>query len=158
MRRIFGLCLALALALGSTVVADAQESQTIVDVEADDAEMNAAKARAVATLPDFYRRLAAPGPGESGFMLKFDILPGDGAEFVWAVDLQRADGTMTGVLINQPVHTQDKLGERVSIVEADIIDWAYFQGTVMQGAFTNRVVLDRMPPDEAASLRRAYGW
>ena len=91
-------------------------------------------------------------------MVKFDIVAGEEAEFVWATELERSGGRMTGVLVNQPEYTDDRLGDRVNIAEADIIDWAYFRGAVMQGAFTNRVLLDRLPPEEAEQLRRAYGW
>jgi uncharacterized protein YegJ (DUF2314 family) len=158
MRKIEGIFLALLMALAGGSVARAQEPDRIVNVAADDPEMNAAKARAIATLPDFYQHLARPAADESRFMVKFDILPGDEAEFVWATDLRRSGGTMTGELINQPAFTEDQLGDRVAIAEADIIDWAYFRSSVMQGSFTNRVLIDRMPPDEAAEYRRALGW
>lgn len=154
-----GVLLALALAFGGGAgMASAQERETIVNVDSTDAAMNAAKAKAIATLPGFYARLAAPGRGESQFMIKFDILPGDDAEFVWATDLQRSGGSMTGVLINQPAYTDDKLGDRVRIAEADIIDWAYFRGKVLQGGYTNRVLLTLLPPDQAEALRRNFGW
>jgi len=154
-----GVLLAIALALGGgAAIASAQERETIVNVDPADAAMNAAKAKAIATLADFYARLAAPGSGESQFMIKFDILPGDDAEFVWANDLQRSGGSMTGILINQPAYTDDKLGDRVLIAEADIIDWAYFRGKVLQGGYTNRVLLTLLPPDQAEALRRNFGW
>jgi uncharacterized protein YegJ (DUF2314 family) len=158
MRKTGGILLALVLAFGGAAVAGAQEPETIVNVAEEDATMNAAKARAIATLPDFYRRLAAPGRGESRFMVKFDILPGEKAEFVWANELQRSGAAMTGVLINQPAYTDDKFGDRVPIAEADIIDWGYFSGAVLQGARTNRVLMERLPADQAKELRRAYGW
>ena len=154
-----GVLLALALTLGGcAAIASAQEPETIVNVDPADAAMNAAKAKAIATLPAFYARLASPGSGESQFMIKFDILPGDDAEFVWANELQRSGGTMTGVLINQPAYTEDKLGDRVRIAESDIIDWAYFKGKVLQGGYTNRVLLTLLPPDQADALKRNFGW
>ena len=120
--------------------------------------MNAAKARAIASLPEFYARLARPAADETEFMIKFDILPGEDAEFVWAADLDRSASPMTGVLLNQPEQTAHRIGQRVPIAEADIIDWTYRKGRVMQGGFTNRVLLERMPPDEAAAFRNYLGW
>jgi uncharacterized protein YegJ (DUF2314 family) len=65
---------------------------------------------------------------------------------------------MTGVLINQPERGPHRIGQRVPIPEADIIDWTYRKGRVMQGGLTNRVTLAHLPPDEAASLRNYLGW
>jgi len=158
---LLGLLLAIG---GPSVVAaikpvpERSEAEPIYNVGADDAEMNAAKAHAIATLPQFYRRLAAPGRDEGEFMVKFDILPGEPAEFVWATDLDRSRVPMTGRLINQPVETDHRIGQRVAIAEAEIIDWTYRRGRVMQGGFTNRVLLGRMPPDEAESKRVFLGW
>lgn len=134
------------------------QSEPIYSVEASDADMNAAKDRAIAGLPDFYRRLASPGAEESDFMVKFDILPGEEAEFVWAGALDRSTTPMTGVLVNQPEYTRHRIGQRVPIAESDIIDWSYFRGRVMQGAYTQRVLLDRMDPREADRIRRDLGW
>ena len=158
MRRIHYAWLALALTVGGSASAAADEPEPIVEVAAADPVMNAARERGRASLPDFFRHLEAPAADESQFMVKFDILPGEEAEFVWATELERSGGRLTGVLINQPEYTADRIGDRVAIAEADIIDWAYFRGPEMQGAFTNRVLLDRLPSQQAEELRRAYGW
>jgi len=74
---------ALAACLGAGAAGAGQaEPEPIYNVAADDPEMEAAKARAIAGLPQFYQRLARPGADETRFMVKFDILPGDEAEFV----------------------------------------------------------------------------
>jgi uncharacterized protein YegJ (DUF2314 family) len=145
-------------AAGQKPEAPRGEQERIVDVEANDAAMNAAKARAIAELPDFYRHLAHPGQGEDRFMIKFDIQPGDGVEYVWATDLDRSTTPMTGTLLSHPERTTDQAGDRVAIAEADIIDWLYIRNGVAQGAYTQRVLLDRMPPGEAAEVRANMGW
>lgn len=91
-------------------------------------------------------------------MVKFDIDPTDRAEYVWAEELDRSGRVMTGILVNQPVQTDDRLGDRVSIPEARIIDWSYRVGRVTQGSFTNRVLLGRIPAKEAESMREYLGW
>jgi len=146
------------LALGCDGQAEANEQEPIYQVAAEDKEMNAAKAKAIASLPEFYARLAQPTTGTTEYMIKFDILPGEDAEFVWATDLDRAGAPMTGVLVNQPEATDHRIGQRVPIPEADIVDWTYRKGGVMQGGFTNRVLLERMPADEAESFRKYLGW
>lgn len=150
--------LASLLAALAAPLSAADPEDRIYQVEAVDAEMNAAKARAIAELPAFYRALAAPSADEGEFMIKFDILPGEEAEFVWAGDIDRSARPMTGTLLNQPELVAARPGDRVEIAEADIIDWIYRKGAVMQGGYTNRVLLGRMPPDEAAGFRRYLGW
>ena len=155
------LIAAAALALAPTVTnrsAPAGTADPIYNVAANDSEMNAAIARGRATLPDFYRRLAAPQAGDGESMVKFDIDPTDGVEYVWAMQLDRSRTPMTGILTNQPVNTNDREGDRVAISEDRIIDWGYRAGRVMQGSFTNRVLIDWMPPEEAAPFRRFLGW
>jgi uncharacterized protein YegJ (DUF2314 family) len=65
---------------------------------------------------------------------------------------------MRGTLLNQPEQVAAKPGDRVEIAEGDIVDWTYRKGRVMQGGFTNRVLLGRMPADEAAAYRAYLGW
>ncbi|MEA3018201.1 MAG: hypothetical protein QOI38_2923 [Sphingomonadales bacterium] len=153
----FLVAAALALASAPPAGADQAEEQ-IYQVRSDDAAMNAAIAEGRRTLPSFYRRLAAPQAGDGEFMVKFDIDPSDQFEYVWAVSLDRSGSPMTGILINQPVNTSDRPGDRVAIPEASIIDWGYRAGRVMQGNFTNRVLLGQMAPEDAAEYRRFLGW
>jgi uncharacterized protein YegJ (DUF2314 family) len=91
-------------------------------------------------------------------MVKFDILPGEDDEYVWAEGLDRSSTPMTGILLNQPEETEHVLGQRVPIPEGDVIDWSYRKGRVVQGGFTSRALLRHMPPDEAAAMRNQLGW
>ncbi|HYI47759.1 MAG TPA: DUF2314 domain-containing protein [Allosphingosinicella sp.] len=153
-----GLLLAGAAGAAAQVPAGQGGDSSIIDISAADAEMNAAIAGARRELPAFYARMARPGPDEHRFAVKFDILPGDGAEYVWARDLDRSTVPMTGVLMNQPEATSEQIGQRVPIPETEIIDWGYVRGQVAQGYHTQRVLLGHMPPEEAAALRRRMGW
>ena len=153
------LCCGIATAQAQKPASTGQDGDShIINVDPGDAEMNAAIARARRELPDFYAHLARPGQGERRFMIKFDILPGDRAEFVWAGELDRSTVPMTGVLANQPEGSPEQIGQRVPIPEARIIDWGYLRDGVAQGYHTQRVLLDRMPAERAAELRRAMGW
>jgi uncharacterized protein YegJ (DUF2314 family) len=130
----------------------------IIGFSPADAEMNAAIAKGQATLPDFFGHFAQPADDEGEFMVKYDIVPGDEAEFVWASLQARSGATLSGTLINQPEYTKDMLGDQVIIQQADVIDWAYRKGRVMQGSFTTRVMLAHMPEAEAAEYREGLGW
>ena len=166
MSRFTGLALAVFIAAGLGGSAAAQKPDTggraageqIIDVANDDPEMNAAIARARRELPGFYAHLARPGANERRFVIKFDIIPGDRNEYVWAAELDRSTVPMTGILINQPRDSSERIGERVPIPEARIIDWGYLRDNVAQGYHTQRVLLGRMAPEDAAQLRRNMGW
>ena len=41
---------------------------------------------------------------------------------------------------------------------ADVIDWGYMKGGVMQGNYTTKALLAKMPEDEAAKARKVLGW
>ena len=135
-----------------------ESSDPVYQVSEDDAEMEAAKRQAIASLPDFYRRLADPAADETEFLVKFDILPGEDNEYVWAGELDRSSTPMTGRLMNQPEATDHRLGQRVPIPEADIIDWSYRKGRVTQGGLTSRALLRHMTPEDAAEMRNHLGW
>jgi uncharacterized protein YegJ (DUF2314 family) len=128
----------------------------VVGVPEGDPEMAAAVARARAELPDFYRRLANPGPDERDFAVKFNL--GGTGEMIWAGSLQRENGRLSGALSNVPIHPDYRQGQRLDISESAIIDWGFVRGARMEGNHTTRVIIDRMPPEQAAEYRAALGW
>ena len=150
------------LAAGAALPASAQEAEGrpgVMYVKGDDPQMEAAKRQGRATLPTFFAHLASPAADESDFALKFNLSPDRDAEFIWAGELEidRA-GKLTGVLHNVPVDPRFRHGQRVTIDRALIIDWGYRKGAVSQGNYTTRVLLDRLPPEEAAQIRASLGW
>ena len=121
--------------------------------------VNAAIARARATLPDFWQHLAASADDESLFLIKFNLSNGmSDAEYIWVGDIQLQNGRISGVLMNQPLNGRYRKGQQVEIPESAIGDWAIFKGRVMQGNHTTRVQLEQMPAEEAAQLRSALDW
>lgn len=153
------LLLGLALLAGSgAALAEEQERDLVLSVPLGDPEMRAAARRARAGLARFFERLADPAPDESEFMVAYDILPGKGEELVWVDRLERLPVSIGGVLLSQPQRARASAGDRVTVGEGQIIDWAYRKGAVMQGGYTYRVLIDRMPRDESAMLREHLGW
>ena len=153
------LLLALCVASSSQAAQPQQPHASrpdVMDVREGDPAMAAAVARARAELPEFYRRLARPGADERNFAVKFD-LAGTG-EMIWAGSLQRENGRLSGTLSNVPIHPDYRQGQRLDIPESAIIDWGFVRGARMEGNHTTRVIIDRMPPDQAAEYRAALGW
>ncbi|MGQ0588695.1 MAG: DUF2314 domain-containing protein [Sphingosinicella sp.] len=156
-----GAALAALLTLVAASPAAAQQQPNpsrpdVMDVHESDPAMAAAVARARAELPQFYRRLGSPAPDEHRFAVKFN-LAGSG-EMIWAGELRRENGRLSGALSNAPIHADYRQGQRVDIAESAIIDWGYVRGARMEGNHTTRVIIDRMPPEQAAEYRAALGW
>jgi uncharacterized protein YegJ (DUF2314 family) len=147
----------MLVAIVATGEAAARPDPTI-QVRADDAEMEAAKRAGRSSLPKFFAALARPAADERDFALKFDLTPKGTTEFIWAQDISVSRGRIIGRLGNVPMAKGYALGSPVVIDPAHVVDWGYFKGGRMQGHFTTRVLLKRMPPKEAAQMRAALGW
>ncbi len=119
----------------------------------DDPEMEAAVARARETLPVFWRvfdeRSADKG---SDYILKAGFPnPQGGEEHMWFDVQARAGDKVTGVLGNEPqsipgLHD----GDLVTVQASQISDWSYVKHGRRYGAFTERVMVNRMSPKDAA--------
>lgn len=105
------------------------EEQQVCDV-ADEAAMQAAHRRALATLPaERERFLRGLRPGERlAVKVSFPYGEHDANEYMWVeVQYWNGDGpqaTIDGVLLNQPRHRPDlKLGQRLRVEQPAVYDW-----------------------------------
>jgi uncharacterized protein YegJ (DUF2314 family) len=125
------------------------ERDTVVSVEPDDPEMNAAIAKARETLPQFWETFEKREHGESDFSLKVRITDKRGTEHFWAIDIERRDGKIMGTINNDPDTVRSvKLGDRIEIPEADISDWLYMRDGKMVGNYTLKPLFKGMPAAE----------
>lgn len=125
----------------------------VVDFATDDAEMNAAIAKARETLPQFWERLAAPAANEDGFSLKLAISDGINTEHLWCGYIEGDADKANCIIDNQPVYVQVvAYGEGVDVDPADISDWLYYRDGRIVGGQTLRVMLPYLPKKEAARL------
>lgn len=128
-------------------------------IDADDPAMQAAKAEARATLPIFWAAFDARDPANAEFSLKFDLHCGEGvAELIWALDIERDQGRIFGILGNTPRDADHAEGDRVEIDPAHIVDWCFFRCGVAQGHFTTKAMFPHMPPKMVAEGKAALGW
>ena len=117
--------------------------------------MTAAIAQARATLPQYWQLFEHPENGETNFSLKVKITDGTKIEHFWAVDIEQKDGAILGTIDNDPeVVKTVKMGDHIHIQEQDISDWGYVRNGKMFGKYTLRVILNRLPPQEAAKYRQ----
>ena len=148
--------MSLALA-GCDALGRATPDQTI-GVHEDDPIMNAAKAEARSTLPEFWERLAKPSLFETAFALKYDLNHGHpergDAELIWAGNVQKKkDGRIVARLDNAPVTQGFVVGQMVVIPEEAIVDWQIEREGKLDGHYTTRILLSQMDAETAQMVQ-----
>ena len=132
----------------------------VINVKTGDPEMDAAHAKARATLGSFWTSLDARSPGERSHSLKvrFPVASTKGgatAEHMWVNDVSRvSSGKYAGRLDNVPEQVADyRIGQTVNFTDDMISDWMFVRNGKIVGNHSMRPLLARMPPDKAARLR-----
>jgi len=147
------------LILGVSIIGIRAEEDLTVKVSANDAEMNAAIEKARASLSTFWASYKAHNPSEEGHSLKVRFaLPDNYAEHIWMVEVKKlADNTYSGRFANIPERLPGKqIGDVAEFREADISDWMFLRNGKIVGGETIRVVLKRMPKEDADGLRVGF--
>ncbi len=135
------------------------DSNGVIGIRASDPDMSKAKQQAIDQFPGFLKRLHAKAADETDFAVKYDLTPGQqNSEFIWAGNLSLDGATLTGKLSNNPEAAGFRMGQLVVIDQSLIIDWGYRKAGVMQGHFTTRVLLTKISPEEAQSIKDSLGW
>lgn len=151
------LASAVAAALLAAPISIAQD--LVAAVAADDPEVNAARDRAREMLPYFWEAMEAGRPNEGGFSIKAALpTPDDSVEHIWVSDLVRADGSIEGLLANEPVNLPGlKLGQAVTFTEGQVTDWGFERDGLLIGHYTTRLLLEQASKEEAAYIRSILG-
>jgi uncharacterized protein YegJ (DUF2314 family) len=145
----------LATAFCVALLAGCTSQDPVITVGDNDAEMNAANAKARETLPQFWQTFEHPEHGESDFSLKLKITDSNGTEHFWLTEIERKDGKTLGTINNDAEIVRSvKLGDRIPIPEADISDWMFMRDGKMFGSYTTRVLMKRMPAEEAEKVKK----
>ena len=149
----------LLLLLSSISFAGERDESEIVNVHETDAEMNAAMLQANQSLKVFIDRFNNPQEGDSDFALKVMVSDEFGVEHFWVTDISITEEGFTGFIANEPqtVKLVD-IGQKVNFGPDIVTDWSYDHNGVKQGAFTLRVLLERMPKEQADYYKEAVGW
>jgi uncharacterized protein YegJ (DUF2314 family) len=157
LRRLLTVAAAAVLISASVQPAPAQRGP-VINVPSADAEMNAAIAKAQATLPTFWSSFEKPGNGEERFTLKVRFPAGRPGgprdEHIWVDSIERlATGRLAGRLANGPRDIAGKFGDRVEFGSEQISDWMFMRNGKIVGGETIRVLLPRLPKAQADDLR-----
>jgi uncharacterized protein YegJ (DUF2314 family) len=152
--RLCPLILALAVTLGGC----GNETNNFVQVAEDDAEMNAATAKARETVDQFIAALANPPSDAEGFAVKAGITDGETVEHMWLTDPVYRDGAFTGTINNEPQRvTNVTFGQSYSVAREEISDWNYMRNGKLVGGYTVRVFVSRMPDDQREAMEAMLG-
>jgi uncharacterized protein YegJ (DUF2314 family) len=130
--------------------------------EDDDPAMQAAYARAAATLDDALAVLAAPAPHQSGFSLKVGIAQGATVEYVWIGDIvASSDGQAFEGRIANALRLVDhvRMGQQHRFGRGEIVDWMWVDRTAgrIVGNFTACALFSHEPPAEARAAIKELG-
>jgi uncharacterized protein YegJ (DUF2314 family) len=138
-----------AAAALAPVCARAESPDRIIAVPRDDDEMNAAMARARATVDRFIGALRKPKRSQEQFSFKLPIADGDETEHFWASDVSYDGRAFHGRIGNDPEVVKNvKFGDPVRATPGQISDWMYVDDGRLVGGYTVRVLRNRLPPKE----------
>jgi uncharacterized protein YegJ (DUF2314 family) len=128
----------------------------VVTLPADDPGLAEAKAQAVATVPEFLRRLAAPGADVASAAVKAPLPVPGGTEHVWLAGVRCEGGEFVGTVDNEPSpKTGVRSGDTVRVRHSEISDWKLVENGRLVGGFTIRYFMSRMPAKQRAALSAA---
>lgn len=127
----------------------------VVYVDDDDVDMEAAIARAKASLGDFFKELSAPRP-ETQYLAKVQFESGASTEFIWLQNLTFDSGLLYGTAGNEGVDVAVKRGERYVAEEKRVVDWIAVSNGKYRGGFTVTLMRDRATPEERARMDEQF--
>lgn len=161
MRRIIFAIVAASLTVAAGSMAQPaltpQVDDRLIAIPSDDAEIRVAIKEARATLREFWRTLAKPGQGETGFSLKVAISEGDKTEHLWLVNIERKGSKITGTISNNPDWVSHvKFAQRYEFSEDLVTDWTFLRNGKFVGNRTGRALMKHMPQQEAERFRQLF--
>lgn len=147
--------LLFAIALLGTPIPATSKDNNITNVPSSDQLMNRMIARARTTLPFFWKSMEASTDSDSKFVLKmrFPTRSG-GGEHIWLANIKRNGGTITGNISGRPRDVANLVGgQKVTIISKDITDWGFVRRGKLEGYYTLRALLPRLPKQQADHYR-----
>lgn len=163
MHRILLLVVLLAgcsEANGAKTVLERATDDNVTEVATGDPAMEAAFAKARASLDGFLKLEKHPPSHLSAFSVKVGIEQDGYTEFFWLSDLNETASGYSAIIDNQPerVH-RVRMGQRYEFARDEIVDWTYRdeQRETMHGNFTACAMLTHEPAEQAAAFKEQFG-
>ena len=110
------------------------------------------------TLRKFLTLAKNPGPTMGGFSVKIAIPAANGAEFFWIHPFAHVDDRFIGQINNPPRSAVNlKMGDTVSFVKNEIVDWMYMDAGRMRGNYSAHAILKSARPKDREVFKRRFG-
>ena len=127
----------------------AESKQNVVSYSTEDKAMQAAKNSGRSTLKRFHQLMEAGTPGT--YTVKFPLTQNGATEHIWLQLVGFSEGSYIGLLADVPVNgNKYKIGDRMTVAEADVEDWMIKNGKTIYGGYTARQAFADMPKEQAA--------
>jgi uncharacterized protein YegJ (DUF2314 family) len=131
--------------------------EKVISVLSEDKEMNAAIGKARGSLATFWKSYDSPAANESDHALKVAISANGNTEHFWLTRIRREGDKYSGLISNQPQSVKTvKMGQRYEFTTEMVSDWTFKRNGKLVGNETMRVLLPRMPEEQAAVYRQMY--
>jgi uncharacterized protein YegJ (DUF2314 family) len=138
---------------------DGKIQNKVYNISSQDAEMEAAIAKARSTLDAFLKVQANPPKGAEDFKIKVLFTGGGHSEHIWVTPFQVTKTGFKGTLAGEPRYVKHLVnGQDVTFTRADVSDWGYTLNEKQKGSYTVCVMFNHMPAAEANRYRRDYGF
>jgi uncharacterized protein YegJ (DUF2314 family) len=129
------------------------DEDKVTSVADDDARMNAAIAKAKATVDTFIAALKSPKPGQKDFSVKMPFVDGEHTEHMWLAPVSYDGKVFRGIVNNEPQSVKNvRLGQEVEVAPPGISDWMYVENGKIVGGRTIRVLRETLPAGERADF------
>ncbi|MBC8036638.1 MAG: DUF2314 domain-containing protein [Rhizobiales bacterium] len=150
---IFGMLIATSVLSAFAVSGLAQDDKVIL-FSKDDPQMNAAIEKARGSLAGFWEKFKTPASNEDGFSLKVMISDDASSEHFWCSAIEGDATKASCAIANEPQSVRSvTLGQRIDVNPDHISDWMYRLDGKIKGGETIRVMLERMPKEQADAYR-----
>ena len=142
---------------GESVVQKAERDE-LVHLALNDAIMAAAIQSARDSLPGFLALAKRPAPEMKGFAVKIALLGDGGPEFFWIHPFAHVGARFIGQIGNMPRTIEGlKMGDTITFVRRDIVDWMYMDAGRMRGNYSARAILRTALPQDRQAFKRRFG-
>jgi uncharacterized protein YegJ (DUF2314 family) len=144
--------LTLLVLLCILTIGCAHPEDPVISVSSDDKEMNAAIAKAKASVDMFLTNINSKDV--TSYSIKVPVTDHGQTEHFWLADVTYANGVFTGKIDNDSELVKNvKLGQKIEVKKEDISDWLYMKGDKMYGNYTVRVLIPKMSQEDADKIR-----
>jgi uncharacterized protein YegJ (DUF2314 family) len=130
----------------------------VISVTDTDPEMNEAIATAKRSLHNFDVALTSADSTLSGFAIKQAFRTDNGQEHIWISSISKQGNSYSGIVDNVPQSIEGLEVDDTVVIDTTLMsDWMYVDHDTLKGAYTLRVLRDRMTPEEREQFDQETG-